>query len=67
MKLFVNLLSIITGLMLFSTLVCGLWIKANSISDPSSLQFHSTIGIISVVLSFILIVTLMILIKKYLM
>ncbi|MDF2936505.1 MAG: hypothetical protein K0Q90_1878 [Paenibacillaceae bacterium] len=45
--------SIITGLLLLTTMICGLWIKANKITDPGSLDFHVTSGIASVVFSFI--------------
>jgi hypothetical protein len=40
-------LGCLTGL---STLICGLWIKANQVTEPSSLSFHTNIGIATVVL-----------------
>ncbi len=45
--------SIATGLLMLSTMICGLWIKANDITDPGSLNFHVNSGIASVVFSFI--------------
>lgn len=38
-------LGCLTGL---STLICGLWIKANHVTEPSSLNFHANIGIATV-------------------
>jgi hypothetical protein len=50
MRLFAVLFSILTGLLLLSTLICGLWIRAQKDPvDPSSVQFHTTIAIASVV------------------
>jgi len=40
-------LGCLTGL---STLICGLWIKANQVTETSSLNFHTNIGIATVVL-----------------
>jgi hypothetical protein len=37
--------AILTGLLLFSTVVCGLWLRAHQPVDPSSLQFHMVIGL----------------------
>ena len=45
--------SIATGLLMLNTMICGLWIKANDITDPGSLNFHVNSGIASVVFSFI--------------
>ncbi|HYE10041.1 MAG TPA: hypothetical protein VEF53_07675 [Patescibacteria group bacterium] len=61
MKAFSFIIAIITGLLLFSTLVCGLWIRANKITDMSSLNFHMNIGIASVIFSFIAVILLIIL------
>lgn len=59
MKTFIIILTVLTGLGFFTTLVCGLWIKANNIVEQSSLQFHLVSGIISVILAVILIVMLL--------
>lgn len=45
--------SIATGLLMLNTMICGLWIKANDITDQGSLNFHVNSGIASVVFSFI--------------
>ena len=64
MKIFIKVLSVTTITMLLSTLICGLWIKSNNVVEPSSIQFHMTLGIISVVLSVVLLVVLMRMLKK---
>ncbi|MCF8018638.1 MAG: hypothetical protein K9L62_04445 [Vallitaleaceae bacterium] len=64
MKLLINGLSIVTMLMLFSTIVCGFWIKSNQIVEKSSIQFHAVMGSISAILTIILLIVLMITIKK---
>lgn len=64
MKIFINVLSVSTMLMLLSTLICGLWIKANNVVEPSSLQFHMVLGILSVVLAVVLLVVLMVVLRK---
>ncbi|HYE09895.1 MAG TPA: hypothetical protein VEF53_06935 [Patescibacteria group bacterium] len=61
MKIFSLIIAIITGLLLFSTLVCGLWIRANKVTEMSSLNFHMIIGIASVIFSFIAVILLVIL------
>lgn len=53
MKVFSIIIGIITAVFLFSTLVCGLWIRANNVTEESSLRFHMTVGIGSVVFGFI--------------
>lgn len=60
MKVFSRIIAGITGLLLFSTLVCGLWIKANHVTEPSSFNFHMQIGIASVIFGFIALVLLFI-------
>ncbi|MDF2921499.1 MAG: hypothetical protein K0R57_413 [Paenibacillaceae bacterium] len=45
--------SIISILLLLTTMICGLWIRANSITDPSSVDFHVASGIASVVFLFL--------------
>ncbi len=43
-------LAIITGLLLLSTLICGLWLASapESEIEDSSVTFHMTLGIITV-------------------
>lgn len=50
MKTLIVITGIITCLSFLSTLICGLWIKANNVTEASSLSFHMNIGILSVVL-----------------
>jgi hypothetical protein len=50
-KVFLVILGIVTSLSMLSTLVCGLWIKANKVTEVSSLNFHMNIGILSAVLT----------------
>ncbi len=47
MKVFTVILSIVTLLLLFCVLVCGLYIGANG-TDAAGLAFHRTLGIASV-------------------
>jgi hypothetical protein len=37
----------ITVLLITSTMICGLWMAKNNITDPSSLAFHTNCGIAS--------------------
>ncbi|HAO61876.1 MAG TPA: hypothetical protein DCQ90_08210 [Erysipelotrichaceae bacterium] len=50
MKNLIVITGVITCLSLLSTLICGLWIKANQVTEVSSLNFHMNSGILSVVL-----------------
>lgn len=50
MKTVVIVLDVLTGLFLFSTVVCGLWMKAQATVDPGSIAFHQTIGLVTAVL-----------------
>lgn len=52
--------AIITTLLMMTTMICGLWMKANNISDAGSLSFHINCGIASVVFSFITMLLLII-------
>lgn len=56
--------SIITGLLLLTTMICGLWIRENNITDASSLEFHVTSGIASVIFSFITLILIVILLSR---
>ncbi|SHJ28029.1 hypothetical protein SAMN02745975_01700 [Geosporobacter subterraneus DSM 17957] len=59
MKIFSLIIAIVSGLLLSSTLICGLWIRANKVTDVSSLNFHMSIGIASVLFSLIAVILLM--------
>jgi hypothetical protein len=47
MKTAVVILDVVTGLLIFSTLICGLWIKAQPEVDPSSVSFHLGIALLT--------------------
>ena len=47
MKAAILILDVITGLLIFSTLICGLWIKAQPAVDPSSVSFHMAIALLT--------------------
>jgi len=49
MKIATSISAIITVLFAVSTMICGLWIRANNVTDLSSINFHRTIGIATVV------------------
>ena len=63
MKIMINVVSIATLLMLFTTVVCGLWMKANKVVEASSIKFHVTSGLITAALTVTLIVLVMIAMK----
>lgn len=59
--------SIITTLLLLTTMICGLWIRANNVTDTGSLNFHVNSGIASVIfclVTMILIIAFLIRQKK---
>lgn len=58
MKIFSITIAVITGLLLFSTMVCGLWIKANNVTDAGSLNFHIYTGIASFIFSSVAVILL---------
>jgi uncharacterized BrkB/YihY/UPF0761 family membrane protein len=45
--------AVITALLMLTTMICGLWIRSNGVTDPSSFDFHIRCGIASVVFSFV--------------
>lgn len=45
--------AVITVLLLLSTMICGLWLRANNMSDTDSFDFHINCGIAAVVFSVI--------------
>ena len=49
MKATINILAILTGILLFSTLVCGLWLRySGEVIEDSSKVFHLSIGVATV-------------------
>ncbi len=57
------ILSSLTILMLLSELICGLWLRSHG-SEPSSVTFHSQLGIGTVVVTLITLIVLLIYIFK---
>ena len=54
MKTAVLIMSIVTGVLLFSTCVCGLWIRySGEAIDDSSINFHMVIGIVTAIVAVI--------------
>ena len=49
MKTALVLFDVVVALLLFSTLICGVWIYNQPSVDASSVRFHMTIGISTVV------------------
>ena len=64
MKVFSIITASITGLLLLSNLMCGLWIKAGKATDVSSVSFHANLGIATVVFGVLSLVLLIILASK---
>lgn len=62
MKILTLIVAILAIIGLLSTLICGLWMMQQTNVAQSSINFHVTIGIASVVLSILSI--LLFLIKK---
>lgn len=60
MKIISILSACLTSLLMISTLICGLWIKSNKITETSSINFHTSIGIASVVFGLISIILLIV-------
>ena len=48
MKFTIIATTALTGLLIFSTVVCGLWIKGQEAVDPSSVSFHMSIALLTV-------------------
>lgn len=57
------ILSSLTILMGLSQLICGLWLQSNG-SEPSSIAFHSQLGIATVVMTFITFIVMLVYIFK---
>ena len=51
MKTVVWVMAILTGVLLFSTTVCGLWVRSSGQADESSITFHMAIGIATAVVT----------------
>lgn len=64
MKIFAIIIAIITGLLLFSTTMCGVWIRAHHITAASSLDFHMQIGLLTTVFGMVSVVLLIVLAVK---
>lgn len=63
MRVFQLIMASISALLIFSTLICGLWIRfaGKAVTDrASSIQFHTTIGIATAVFVIITLVTVFI-------
>ena len=56
MKIAINILAVVSILLLLFTLICGLWMKAQPIVDPSSIKFHVTLAIAAVVVTLVTLV-----------
>lgn len=65
MKTFMLIFSSITVLMLLSTMICGLWMRAQKEVDPSSIAFHSTIAVASVIFALAAIVLLLLQVVRH--
>ncbi len=63
MRAFTIVIAILTMLLLFSTLVCGLWIGSNG-GDASSADFHRTLGIATVISSFVVCILALVAVRK---
>lgn len=48
MKTVLIIAAVLTGLLLFSTTVCGLWIRGQANVDATSIQFHMNIALVTV-------------------
>jgi uncharacterized membrane protein len=54
----------ITTMLMLSTMICGLWIRANGITDPGSYAFHIWCGIAAVIFSLITLMSLIIMLAR---
>jgi len=51
MKTLTIILAVVSGLLMASTLICGLWMRSQPQVDPSSVTFHMGIALLTIVLS----------------
>lgn len=49
MKGFAITVAILNLLLLFSVTMCGFWIHAQKVADPSSVDFHMKLGVVTVI------------------
>lgn len=56
--------AILTALLILSTMICGLWMRANSITEAGSINFHITCGVASAVFCLITMALLIILLGR---
>lgn len=63
MKIASIALSSLTILMALSQLICGLWVKSHG-SDPSSITFHTQLGIGTVIMTVITLIVLLVSVFK---
>lgn len=67
MKTILMIISIITGLLLFSTTVCGMWIRSQSLSPAeyaSSVGFHANIAYATVLFGITLVILVIVYIRR---
>ncbi len=64
MKLATLISAIITILCLITTMICGLWIRANNITESSSINFHVNSGILSIIFAVITLILVIILLNR---
>lgn len=67
MKILLMITSIITGLLLFSTTVCGMWISKQNLNPAeyaSSIRFHGNIALATALSGMVLVVLVLMNIKK---
>jgi len=64
MKIFNLIISILAGLLLISTAICGFWIRANKIPDITAIDFHVKLGSLSIVFNILSIAILIRLLLK---
>jgi len=61
MRMLEWIMVIVTGLLLFSTVVCGLWLRFSGQKiEASSLDFHMIVGLLAVAATVVTIILLMI-------
>ncbi len=66
MKLLTMIIAGSAGILLLSTMICGLWIRSQKGGvDPSSITFHSTIAIVSVLFGLLTAVLLMVQVARH--
>jgi|GEM_PF-863956 len=67
MKILLMISAVITGLLLFSTTVCGMWISKQNLSPAeyaSSISFHGNIAIATALSGMVLVVLVIVNLKK---